>query len=103
MARKASVEQIQNLALLNFERAIQSEEWRTDSEPTQIEQIKERSARKREEWSKKFTPQPFISLYNPASPLNGFSSKTKDEQQAITKRLKAESKQAAKQQTLKTK
>jgi hypothetical protein len=96
MSRKASVEQIQNIALFNFDRALQSEAHRTDSEPTQIELIKERSERKRAEWARKYTPQPFISLYNPASPLNNFYSKTKDEQQAITKRLKAEAKAAAK-------
>lgn len=65
------------------------------TEPTLVESIIAESAKKRAEWEKKKpTPQPFISFYNPNNPLNGFNTKSKDEQKAILKSLKEKEKAA---------
>lgn len=91
MAKKSkNIEEVQNITLSGFQRTIQSEKYR--KEPTMVERIIAESAQKRKEWEAKHQPKPFISHYNPNNPLNGFKSKSKDEQVAITKMLKAQEK-----------
>ena len=92
MGKKSkNIEQIQNITLSGFERTIRSEKYRT--EPTLVESIIAESTKKREAWEKsKPTQAPRISLYRPNNHLNGFASKSKDEQIAITKMLKAQEK-----------
>lgn len=89
----------QNQIIGQFQSVIRSEERRIrKGEMNFVESVIAESARKRAEWEKKKpAPQPYISFYNPNNPLNGFKGKSKDEQQAIMKRLKAEEK-AKKQQ-----
>jgi len=83
----------QAIILSQFERIVRNEKYRT--EPTLVESIIAESAKKRAEWEKKKpTPQPFISHYNPNNPLNGFNTKSKDEQKAILKSLKEKEKAA---------
>ena len=93
MAKKSkNIEEVQNITLSGFQRTIQSEKYR--KEPTMVERIIAESAQKRKAFEAKQQPQPRISLYNPNNPLNGFKSKSKDEQIAITKMLKAQEKAA---------
>lgn len=94
MSKKSkNIEEVQNITLSGFSRTIQSEKYRT--EPTMVERIIAESAQKRKEFERKNSqPQPRISLYNPNNPLNGFKFKSKDEQKAIMKMLKAQEKAA---------
>jgi hypothetical protein len=83
----------QAIILSQFERIVRNEKYRT--EPTLVESIIAESAKKRAEWEKKKpTPSPRISFYNPNNPLNGFNTKSKDEQKAILKSLKEQEKAA---------
>lgn len=82
----------QNQIIGQFQSVIRSEERRIRrGEMNFIESVIAESARKRAEWEKrKPAEQPRISFYNPNNPLNGWKGKSRDEQQAIAKRLKAE-------------
>jgi cell division protein FtsN len=84
----------QNMILGQFAKTVRQEEHRIrKGELNQIESIILESARKKAEWEKKKpAPQPFISFYNPNNPLNGFLSKSKDEQKRIMAQIKADKK-----------
>ena len=86
----------QNIIIGQFAKTVRQEENRIRrGEMNFIETVIAESTRKRKEWeSKKPAAQPYISHYNPNNPLNGFNQKTKDEQKAILKALKAKEKAA---------
>lgn len=90
----------QNAIIGQFQSVIRSEERRIrKGELNFVESVIAESMRKKAEFEKsKPADQPRISFYNPNNPLNGFKGKSKDEQQEIMKRLKAEEKAKAKAQ-----
>ena len=84
--------EMQTRILNGFSNTLRNEKY---SEPSAVQKLifeskKNRSIR--ETRTREFNEKPRISFYNPNNPLNGFTGKTREEQERISLMLKAQDK-----------